>query len=80
MPMKTSERKVYEAVYRRAIRQDEDGTDYPACERCGHNGTKYRLEMAHKVLKGQGGETTEENVRYWCYKCHREHDHHDRIM
>lgn len=83
--MTAAERKVYEAVHQRSLMISDDGMEYSACEyvddgtRCAHNGTKYPLQMAHRIPKGQGGETTEDNVYVGCLKHHFEVDHHERI-
>lgn len=70
-----AEKRVYAAVELRATRTDEHGGDYLACEICGHNGSKHPLQRAHKKLRSQGGETTEENVYIGCLKCHNQDDH-----
>ena len=42
------------------------------CEDCGGlpMGVKGELEMSHELSKGQGGETSEENCKMLCSKCH----------
>ena len=83
--MKAADRKVYQAVYERSLIMGDDGVEFAACEfikedgeRCAHNGTRWRLEMAH--INNKPRVTSMENVRYTCYKHHRETDHHERIV
>jgi len=38
------------------------------------------LQMCHKILRSQGGETSEENVYLGCLKCHQESDHGTKIV
>ena len=79
--MKAADRKVYAAVDVRATRMDEHGMEYLACEKCGGNGSKYRLEHAHRIFGGNTGRiTTVETVDLLCYKCHRESDHHEKVV
>ena len=82
-----ADKRVIVAVRIRATLIDEHGMDYEACEvvdengdRCGHNGTKYPLEIAHKEFKSQGGRYTMANCYLGCMKCHKNGDHGWRIQ
>ena len=76
-----AERRVYEAVLERSR---IDGI--PSCEylneqgsRCGHNGTRWPLEMAHIIPRSRGGKTALENIRYLCRLHHKGFYHGERI-
>jgi len=80
--LKAKDRKVYAAVKERSLIDD-----WPACEfvdesgeRCRHNGTRWPLQMAHIVARGQGGETSESNVRNTCLRHHFKNDHGENIV
>ena len=64
--MTAADRKVYEAVKKRALVDEE----YLACEQCKHNGQKWPLEMHHINFRSQGGLTSENNVTLICKCCH----------
>lgn len=78
--MNAADRKVYATVKERAIRTDIDGYEYLGCEQCGHNGSKYPLQMCHKILRSQGGKVSMENIYLGCLKCHNEDDHGANIV
>ena len=71
--MTAADRKVYAAVKERAVTTDQDGAEYLACEKCGHNGGKWKLEMHHIVFRSQlpkDYQITPEDVILLCRKCH----------
>ena len=70
----TEKKRVYDEVLERA-----SINGYPQCENCGHNGTRYSLEMSHlgghDLPASRDLRTTPETVRLLCSKCHSEIDH-----
>ena len=46
------------------------------CEKCGHNGSKNRLEMSHIIAHDKNSKLAfdESNLQTLCSKCHRSHD------
>lgn len=75
-----ADKRIIAAVKLRATLTDDQGMDYEACEVCGHNGSKYRLEIAHKEFKSQGGQYSMSNCYLGCMKCHKNGDHGWRIQ
>ena len=51
---------------REAVKRRADGL----CEYC-HRGPDFRkMHFAHLKSKGSFGPDTEENIQYWCARCH----------